>query len=213
MTDFKLIDKNTDIKSLNMNKYDWDVVINGRQYYVMRIEGYVHTIGGKYGENDLWAYPRNEEPSYENLIEFGCENPVCWGIRYEPYNYTKCKWGECEAKSANGIVITRNGEDFCDEVFGGLDKAKVMISEFNEHPLGFNEIDFDNKAIGRKVWWRSEPAVITNYINGQACVILKPDGIKGFTVPAEFRDEDPEYYCEGDVKTSVLDKHIWWFRE
>ena len=39
--------------------------------------------GGKYGNNDLWAYPRYEEPTYKNLIQFDGD-PVCWGIKYEP---------------------------------------------------------------------------------------------------------------------------------
>ena len=51
---------------------DWDVVINGIPHYVVRIEGYVHTIGGRYGENDLWAYPRDKAPTYDTLVEFGC---------------------------------------------------------------------------------------------------------------------------------------------
>ena len=68
--------------------------------------------------------------------------------------------------------------------------------------------------IGRKVWWRSEPAIIESWIYGQACVILKPDGIEGFTVPPEFRGELVPSYCDEDhtIKADILDKHIWWFR-
>ena len=74
MTDIRLIEKDTILPKLY--PYDWDVYINDKPYYVVRIEGFVHTIGGKYGENDLWAYPRDEEPTYKNLIEFNCDNPV-----------------------------------------------------------------------------------------------------------------------------------------
>ena len=214
MTDIRLIEKDTILPKLR--PYDWDVYINDKPYYVVRIEGFVHTIGGKYGENDLWAYPRDEEPTYENLIEFNCDNPVSWGIEYKPRNYARCKWDECESFSGSTIMITRNGKNFCD-VWGkginyGIDKARVMISQFQEHAMDLNSIDFDKKVIGRKVWWRSEPAVVTSYVDGQACVILEPDGIDHFTVPAEFAKEEPEYYCDGDVKADILDKHIWWFR-
>lgn len=214
MTDIKLITKDTVLPPIR--HMDWDVVINDIPYYVAKIDGYVHTIGGRYGDNDLWAYPRDKVPIYDTLIEFACDSPVAWGICYEPRNRTKTKWDETEAWSVGGVFITRNGKIFC-HVGGGLnygiDKARTMIAEFNEHPLELNTIDFDKKAIGRKVWWRSEPAIIEQYVNEQACVILKPDGIDSFTVPSEFAEEGPDYYEDGFVKTDILDNHIWWFRD
>ena len=88
-----------------------------------------------------------------------------------------------------------------------------MINDFLDHPMNLNEIDFDKNVIGRKVWWRSEPAVVTSYISGQACVILEPDGIPRFTTPAEFAGEECECYVDDDAKADILDKHIWWFRK
>ena len=211
MPNIKLIDRNTDISKLKIRQMGWDTVINEKPYFVVRIVGYVHTIGGKYNNNDLWAYPRDEKPNYENLVQFEGE-PVCWGINYAPYNYARCRHDEFETTTIGNVFITRNGEKFCD-VRGGIERAKCMINDFNEHPINLNEIDFDKKVIGRKVWWRSEPAVVSNYISKQACVILEPDGIKQFTTPAEFADEGCNYYCDGDVKADILDKHIWWFRE
>ena len=83
-----------------------------------------------------------------------------------------------------------------------------------DHPLALNTIDFDKKMIGRKIWWRSEPGIITRWIDGQACVIIEPDGIEKFTTPAEFFKEDgDEYYEDNYVKTNIFDKHIWWFRD
>ena len=73
---------------------------------------------------------------------------------------------------------------------------------------------FAEKMIGRKVWWRSEPAIIKSWIgHGQACVILEPDGIDNFTMPAEFADDEVMTYEDKTVKTSIFDKHIWWFRD
>ena len=215
MTNIKLIQKDTIITKLY--HMDWDVIIDEKPYYVVKIEGFAHTIGGKYGDNNLWAYPRNEEPSYENLIEFDCNNPVSYGIVYTPKNTTRCKWGECESSSHGSVMITRNGEDFYNVGCGinyGIDKARVLIDEIHEHPLNIDTIDWDKKMIGRKVWWRSEPAIITYYCKGQAAVILNPDGIDKFTTPAEFREEDVnDYYCDGDCKTTIFDKNIWWFRD
>lgn len=214
MTNIKLITKDTDISKLIINKLPWDVVINNIPYQVVEIEGYVHTIGGSREENNLWMYPRNGEPTYETLIEYQCRGcGVCWGIKYEPYNYVKHKWDESECFTSSGAMITRNGQDFyfCRS---GIDEAKWLMAQLQEHPLGLNEYRFVEEMIGRKVWWRSEPAIITRWIgDGQACVILEPDGIERFTKPAEFAndvcwDDDEKY-----VKADIFDKHIWWFRE
>lgn len=214
MKDIKLITKDSILPSFL--RFDWDVEIDGIPYYVARIPGYVHSIGGRYGCNDLWAWPRDKAPTYETLVQFNCDSPVSWGIVAFTENSTKVKWDEVYANTRSGVTITRNGRKFC-HVPGSFDyalsKARAMIVEFEEHPLELNTINFDEHAIGRKVWWRSEPGVITRYVNFQACVIIEPDGIDEFTVPAEFVKEDPDYYCDGDVKTSILDKHIWWFRD
>ena len=214
MADIKLIEKDTNISELKMSKMHWDVMLHGKPYQVVKIKGYVHTIGGRRGENDLWMYPRDESPTYENLIEFQCEGcGVCWGIKYEPHNYVRNKWDESECYTTGGAMITRNGEDFyfCR---GGIDEAEWRIKHLDEHPLDLNEYGYAEKMIGRKVWWRSEPAIITDWIDdGQACVILEPDGIEKSTTPAEFAEEEgDDYYEDGFVKTEIFDQHIWWHR-
>lgn len=211
--EIKLIDENTDIRSLKMRKLSWDVELNGKPYQVVAIDEYVHTIGGWHGENNLWMYPRNEKPTYENLVEFQCEGVgVCWGLKYEPHNYLRNKWDECECYTSGGVMITRNGKDFY-HCGNGMDLARHLINHIQEHPLELNDYGWREKAIGRKVWWRSEPAVITDFIDGQACVILEPEGIERFTIPAEFAGERDDYYEDGTVKTNIFDKHIWWFRD
>lgn len=158
-------------------------------------------------------YPRNETPSYENLIEYQCNGcGVCWGIKYEPHNYIRSKWDESECFTSGGVTITRNGKDFC-FCRGGIDEAKWRIKHLDEHPLDLNEYGFVEKMIGRKVWWRSEPAIVRSYIDKQACVMLEPDGIEKFTTPAEFAEEGDNYYEDGDVKVKIFDSHIWWFRD
>ena len=102
MQSIKLIDRDTDISKLKMRQMDWDTVINRKPYFVVLIEGYIHTIGGKYGNNNLWAYPRNEKPSCENLVQFNGE-PVCWGINYAPYNHARYRHDEFEAISFDGF--------------------------------------------------------------------------------------------------------------
>ena len=215
MKEIKLIEKDTIIPKTK--PLDWDLEIKGIPYYVVRLEGFVHTIGGHWGENNLWAYPRDEEPCYENLIEFNSNSAVLWGIEYKPTHYIKSKWGEIEVRRGSCLRITRNGKLFdelnCNEIYYGIDKARVRISDYNEHPLELNTIDFDKKMEGRKIWWRSQPAKIESFIWGQACVIIVPDGIEKFETPPEFRDDDWMDDENDYIKTHILDEHIWWFRD
>ena len=215
MKEIKLIKKDTIIPKTT--PLDWDLEIKGIPYYVVRLEGFVHTIGGHWGENNLWAYPRDEEPCYENLIEFNSNSAVLWGIEYKPTHYIKSKWGEIEVRRGSCLRITRNGKLFdelnCNEIYYGIDKARVRISDYNEHPLELNTIDFDKKMEGRKIWWRSQPAKIESFIWGQACVIIVPDGIEKFETPPEFRDDDWMDDENDYIKTHILDEHIWWFRD
>lgn len=214
MSEIRLITEDTDISSLKMLKMDWDVEVKGVPYQVVRIEGYIHSIGGLWGENNLWMYPRFEVPTYDNLVEYYCNDcGVCWGIKYEPHNYIRTKWDETECYTSGGATITRNGKDFyfCS---GGIIEAQYLLQDIDEHPLDLNMYGFAEKMIGRKVWWRSEPAIIKSWIGyGQACVILEPDGIDNFTIPAEFADDEVMAYEDKTVKTSIFDKYIWWFRD
>ena len=54
MSEIRLITEDTDIDSLKISKMDWDVEVKGVPYQVVRIEGYIHSIGGRWGENNLW---------------------------------------------------------------------------------------------------------------------------------------------------------------
>ena len=215
MCEINLIEKDSIIPKAS--PLDWDLEIQGRPYYVVRLKGFVHTIGGHWGENNLWAYPRDEEPCYENLIQFDTNSPVLWGIEYKPSHYIKCKWGESEIRRGSSLIITRNGKPFdeirCGGINYGIDKARVRISDYGDHPLNLDTIDFDKKMKGRKIWWRSQPAKIERFVWGQACVIIVPDGAETFEIPPEFRkdtwaNEENEY-----IKAHILDEHIWWFRD
>ena len=214
MSDIKLIEKDTDIGKLKITRYNWDVVIKGRPYYVVKIEGYVHSIIGIYdGKNDLWAYPRDEEPTYENLIEFSAREFGClWGYRYEPYNYARTKWDETECFTCHKYIITRNGEDFYDDCHS-INEVMVAIQRLKDHPINFNEIGWKDKVIGRKLWWRGQPGIVTRWVDGQACIIIEPDGIDRFKIPEEFRDDDSPIYEDEDIKADIFSGHIYWFRE
>ena len=217
MIEINLI-KESDIATLKYKKMAWDVCINHMPYQVIRVPGFAHCIGGKldWGEgNCFWAYPLNEELSYSNLIEFNGHPGARWGLEYYPTNYIKTKWGETEIRTGRHLAITRNEEIFYDG-FMTFHQAISYIKDgvLDEHPLFLNERNYDTKCIGMKIWYRSEPAVITRFIKGQACVIIEPDGIERFSIPPEFANEnvyDIENYDH--IKADIFSKHIWWFRE
>lgn len=212
----KILTKDVDLTFVKMIKMGWDVIINDVPFEVVAL--YDEYPGKPYQNRDgvrLWAYPKNTQPTYETLIPFESKEPVAWGIHYDPYNDINTKFHD--SIDAHGTVtITRNGEDFCFAGHGmnyGIDNARVMISKIKEHPLGLEQVDYDKKMIGRKVWWRSEPAIITMYFKGQGSVILEPDGIDGFTIPAEFLDDADMFDDRESCKVSIFDDHVCWFRD
>ena len=218
MVSINLIEKK-DIDTLVYKKMPWDVTIGKKPYQVIRVEGHAHTIGGKldWGDgkgNCFWAYPYDEEMSFDNLVEFDGVPGARWGIEYYPTNYIKCKYDESEIRRGRHLVITRNEEPFY-EGFMTFHEALsyILDNRLDDHPMDLNNRDFDKNVIGRKVWWRSEPGVITHYCKGQAAVIIEPDGIKKFTRPREYSDSIVPIEEDADVKVDIFDKHIWWFRE
>lgn len=206
MSDINSIDKDTDLSSLSL--FDWDCNIHGEKYNVCRFPGHYHCLGGRYGNNDLYCFPRGEEPSYINLTEFDGVAPR-WGIVAREVNLFKTKWGETEVRSDISVVITRNDEDFysfgCRDLSYGLAKAQVLLTNIQEHPLNFHMTNFDTEMIGRKIMFRDEPAYIERYIHGQCCVIIKPREGADLT---KFNRDGDVFYVKDDCLESGF---IWWF--
>lgn len=210
MADIHLIKKDSKFKA---HKLNWDLVIKNKPYDVYRIPGFIHCIGGKYGENDYWCCPRDEEPTYDNLIEFNGE-PVRWAIETRSNNYITSKWGETEVNHSYWIIITRNGEQFyefgCNNLPYGLAKAQVLLTEISEHPIYFNEIDYDKRyMIGRKVKFRDEPGIITHYFKDQGAVMIEADLEAGADISKFDSDGHPGKY---GVKEDIFASSINWFR-
>lgn len=216
MSEYRLI-KREDIKGLRYTKMPWDVCIKNRPYQVIDVDGFVHTIGGHldFGNgNSFWTYPLDEEMNYDNLIEFdGCPG-ARWGLEYYPTNYIKTKWDKSEVRQGRHLIITRNEKPFYDGFLTIHEALSLVLdNKLSEHPLNLNNRDFDKNCVGRKIWYRSEPAIIERYVNGQACIIIKPDGMERFSVPKEHQDSDIPYYEEDTLKVNIFSKYIWWFRE
>ena len=162
MTEFKEIKKDSDISHARLQKH-FDLVMYGKEYDVYEIDGYMHTMGGKYGKNCYYACPTGEEPSYDNLIEFNGIAPT-WGVFFEPTNYVR----RDEVMSSGKCWITRNGEKFYN--IGGrtmeyaLAKAQYkLVRLFEDHPLSFQYRDWKERAKGTTFYYKGNKYVITGF--------------------------------------------------
>ncbi|MED3549982.1 hypothetical protein [Cytobacillus praedii] len=214
MADIKLIDENTDLSKLR-KPLGWDLEIKGVPYDIYRVEGYVHTIGGKYGENCYWACPMGEKPTYENLIEFGGEAPT-WGVTFDKVNYIKSKWDETEVRSNGVCWITRNGKKFYQITGRDMDYALAkaqyyLVKLLEECPLYLSERNWKEQAIGRKIWYQNQPAIIKS-VNDENELWIVPEG-KPFNAPPDWEEwMGWEDYASG-LRVELLSPHIGWFRD
>ena len=177
MSEIKLIKSDTDLSKIYLTNYD--LVMYGKPYNVYRVHGYNHTIRG-HEPIDLWACPSDEEPTYENLIQFNGEAPT-WGVMFDQTNYIKSKWDETEVRSSGKCWITRNGEKFYN--VGGrtmdyaLAKAQYfLVRLFEEHPFYFNERNWKEQAIGMKIWYDGEPAVVGGFNSSNEIEVVDEEG-------------------------------------
>lgn len=210
MSSIRLLSDETNIAAINMTELDWDLNVKGENYKCFRIPGYIHTIGGRYHENDLWACPRNEEPTVKNLIQFNGEAPR-YSILIEENNYIKTKWDESEIRECVSCHILRNDKPFyqfvCRDVAYAYAKAYQLIeSVIKEGVINFSKYRYPEKEIiGRHIWWKGEPYTLCSYIEGQCCAMAIPGHI------TEAHDVYPRFNGVEVKLDLLLDKHIGWF--
>lgn len=215
MCKIHLIDKDTDLS--NIYPLHWDAYLGTTPLTVYRVEGCVHSIGGRWGENSYWCCPRGETPTYKNLMEFSGE-PCNWSIKASSMNRVHTHWCECKLESSVLIEILRNDKLFysfgCNDLNYGLNKAQeLLVSKIHEGFFNFNDIDFDKDLIGKKIYYRDQPAIITRYIPGKCSVWIEPDGIEKFTMPVHWNAEDWTEYEKGlSICLLTDDSEVYWWR-
>lgn len=235
---------------INFDKYDWDLEVRGLPYQVVRATYHVdgkkgrfaigypisHCIGGKWGHNNLYAYPlfkerykkddgkseyhwHDEGPTRENLIEFDGEAPT-WGIICEETNYFR----KGEIRKGGNAFITRNGRKFYEIHTGsisyGASSAFKIIAELQEHPCNFSFRNWKKELENRKIWYGSIPAITYHVMEDQGCIMVKPDPDIGipFNVDPYMIESDGTLWSAAfderdDVKVDYLYKQINWFRD
>lgn len=205
----KLIDKETDLSKCKMTELNWDINIQGVDYKCFRIEGYVHSIGGKWGENDYWCCPRTENPTAENLIEFNGYT-TRYEIQIKENNYIKTKWDESEVRGSVSCHILRNDKEFYsfvsrDAAYTWAKAYSIIESTIKEGVINFCRFDYiEKEIIGRHIWYRGQPYTLCTYMEGQCCSMAVPG----------HQTEDFDYSASGEngIKIDLLvDKNVQWF--
>jgi hypothetical protein len=221
-------DEKTDFSNLEMHKMDWDFQINGKDYDVYLIHGYIHSYGS-HGVGDKYVVPRNEKPSYENIRPFDNDwGAVEWGYEISEVKSWKHKWNEWRTESRWKGVIKRNGMPF-HTVYGNDEhvayiKTQEAILQLKEHVIPFHFIDWYGEVIDRKIWYHDQPCIITNIFTGDGETWLKVVGDnpeKKIPAPADWDDDEngicnkqrwEEDYADG-CRVEWNSPHIKWFRE
>lgn len=208
-----------DLKKID--RYDWKVTIGEKHkpLQVCSIDGCIHTIGGKYGTNEYYAYDYNipkEEVTIDDLNEFNGE--VCWGYNVEQRNYYR----KGRIETGTFCTITCAGEQVyefrCD---WNLMPHKIMmtIEALRELPVvtPITHRRFEEKLIGTKVYFKDKPGIITGYFKKSGEIMIKADkDAKDFAKACWMNDEDYSemvIYEGYEVKVDILSKDIWWHRD
>lgn len=210
MTTFKCnpIKEDTDLSKLK--RYSWDVVLEGEEYYVYRLEGYVHTFGGHYHCNDLYCCRRTEEPSYKTLLRFDAE-PIRYGVISKHNNYVNDRDYVCD--SYNFTIIRNDVEIFnfnSSSLELGMAQSQVFIDKIKDHPINFIDIDYHTRVLGRLIKYMGEPAYIGHFYPKTSYMVIMPDINAGADI-SKFNDE---FVGNKNVaRADIFSKNIDWWRD
>lgn len=104
-------------------------------------------------------------------------------------------------------------------IAGILVKLQVVIPELLNLPALTGHLqsktlknEKGDPLIGRKIYYRGHPGIITRFIGDQGCVIIEADP-GPWPTPVWAIGEEVMYENNEDVKDDILSPHIWWFRD
>jgi hypothetical protein len=126
-----------------------------------------------------------------------------------------------EVRKGGTCTIGFNGhqvyEFFFRDPLRALLKAHEVIPKLQELPVPLHNLEKLEEQVGRKIFYREQPAVIERFIIDQGAVILKPDGAAKFARPCWDQPSGFDGYCLDDdelerVKDDILSPSIYWFR-
>ena len=141
-------------------------------------------------------------------------------VRLREYNYLKTSGlsGNEVRRGGQGVIYINGhvcGEFFFRDIMEALLNARDTIQKIHDHPIQLWDKRERDSLVGRKVWWKDEPAIITMFIAEQACVVMEPDGMESFRIPPRELEDDGGMEPEDStsIKDTIFSPHIWWWRE
>jgi hypothetical protein len=170
--------------------------------------------------NDNNFYAR--DPYDGEICDFNGHR-VLYDIKVESKNYIKHSYGTSEIRKSVYTSIIADGEQIYEfnhrDPLEALLRARELLLQLMEHPSEVVTKDGRARLVGRKIYYREIPAVITRVILDQGEIIVEPK--QGFTFPPPvyaYEYEDEHDFDEDDeedlsVKVDILTPNIWWFRE
>ena len=218
MIEFKSPDKTTDLTPLIVKNIDnaMDFYLGDKPMLVNRWPGYYHSYGGRFTENDVYVYSREESSTIDNIFQFDSES---YGANWEITSTKSNFRGKNGISTLNNWHLLRNNK-----IFGEFNSMLAVLrakERVDDHPLDLNEIGYQKKNIGRHIYYKDQPAIIDYFSHNEpARIFVIPDGIENFRSPAYIMgDDDIEYsiscwqedYGKG-LMISIFDPSIWWFR-
>jgi len=143
-------------------------------------------------------------------------------VTFNVQNYYKDSYlsGD-EIRSIGTATIYSDHIPVYEVTYRKLDWALIQVSHtiatLQEHSSNWLNKTERDKLVGRKIYYGRTSAIITSLIVEQGCIMIKTPNSEPFP-PAIFdvdSSEDGSNWDEEDrvnLKTSVLDSSIWWFR-
>lgn len=202
-----------------LNSYNWDITL-GKEHKPMRVyrlEGCIHTKGGKHGINDMYVADRNipkEEIKPSDLTEYSGE--ICWGFNVQQRNYYRKDELRCGCHADIYCAGRKVYQINCSFEYIASKVMDTILKLKEDSPISFGEINFEKDVIGRKIWWRDQPAIITSYSVEDGEVLIRPIGSDTFKLlNKDKKGEDwvKEYSTESLIKDDILSPSIYWFRD
>lgn len=148
----------------------------------------------------------------DGIIEPFSGNRVLISIRIHETNYLKqsglsgndVRPGGSAGIFFNGVQVY---EFFHRDACCAAIRCYSIVEQLKELPVSL----WTDEVVGRKIFYREVPAVVTRFIRDQGALIIQAHGEFKFPPPV-WRDEDDDGEDSVDVKEDVLSPHIWWFR-
>ena len=168
-----------------------------------------------FGDHPFARQDNNIYARYKNgrIDEFDGHR-ILWEVRLKEYNYLKESHlsGDQIREGGEGVLLADGVqvfEFFFRDVSAACLEARSLIAKLEDCPFRIWDKKEREKAPGRKVYYRDQPAVVAHVVAERGCVVLKPDGMERFRPPPwrEGGDDD------SGVLIEVTDPSIWWWRD